>query len=55
MSIHLKENQFPLAKRGKPGEFLLTQISDEVLTRDYLKMISSQILSATNISDSSTV
>ncbi|WP_067961199.1 PINc/VapC family ATPase [Nitrosopumilus sp. Nsub] len=55
MSIHLKENQFPLAKKGKPGEFLLTQISDEVLTRDYLKMISSQILSATNISDSSTV
>ena len=55
MSIHLKENQFPLAKRGKPGEFLLTQISDELLTRDYLKMISSQILSATNISDSSTV
>ena len=55
MSIHLKENQFPLAKRGKPGEFLLTQISDEVLTRDYLKMISSQILSVTNISDSSTV
>ena len=55
MSIHLKENQFPLAKRGKPGEFLLTQINDEILTRDYLKMISSQILSATNISDSSTV
>ena len=55
MSIHLKENQFPLAKRGKPGEFLLTQISDEILTREYLKLISSQILSATNISDSSTV
>ena len=55
MSIHLKENQFPLAKRGKPGEFSLTQISDELLTRDYLKTISSQILSATNISDSSNV
>jgi len=55
MSIHLKENQFPLGKKGKPGEFLLTQINDEMLTRDYLKMISSQILSAVNISDSSTV
>ena len=55
MSIHLKENQFPLGKKGKPGEFLLTQINDEILTRDYLKMISSQILSAVNISDSSTV
>jgi len=55
MSIHLKENQFPLAKRGKPGEFLLTQINDEMLTRDYLKMISSQILSTVNITDSSTI
>lgn len=55
MSIHLKENQFPLGKKGKPGEFNLSQITDEILTRDYLKMISSQILSAVNISDSSTV
>ncbi|MBA4448181.1 MAG: Flp pilus assembly complex ATPase component TadA, partial [Nitrosopumilaceae archaeon] len=55
MSIHLKENQFPLGKKGKPGEFHLSQITDEILTRDYLKMISSQILSAVNISDSSTV
>ena len=55
MSIHLKENQYPLAKKGKPGEFLLTKIGEDVLTRDYLKMISSEILSATNISDSSTV
>ena len=55
MSIHLKENQFPLAKRGKPGEFLLTKIGEDLLTQDYLKMISSQILSATNITDSSTI
>ena len=55
MSVHLKENQYPLAKRGKPGEFLLTKIGEDLLTRDYLKMISSEILSATNISDSSTI
>ena len=55
MSIHLKENQFPLAKRGKPGEFLLTKIGEDLLTVDYLKIISSQILSATNITDSSTI
>jgi ATPase len=55
MSVHLKENQYPLAKRGKPGEFLLTKIGEDLLTKDYLKMISSQILSATNISDSSTI
>ena len=55
MSIHLKENQYPLAKKGKPGEFLLTKIGEDILTRDYLKIISSQILSATSISDSSTI
>ena len=55
MSIHLKENQYPLAKRGKPGEFVLTKIGEDLLSKDYLNMISSQILSATNISDSSTI
>ncbi len=55
MSIHLKENQYPLAKRGKPGDFVLTKIGEDLLSKDYLKMISSQILSATNISDSSTI
>ena len=55
MSVHLKENQYPLAKKGKPGAFLLTKISDDLLTKDYLEMISSQILGIVNISDSSTL
>jgi ATPase len=55
MSIHLKENQYPLAKKGKPGAFLLTRIGDDLLTKDYLEMISSQILEIVNISDSSTL
>ncbi|KAF6247303.1 ATPase [Nitrosopumilus sp. b3] len=55
MSIHLKENQFPLAKKGTPGAFSLTQIGDEILTLSYLKMISSQIFDIANISDSSTI
>ena len=55
MSIHLKENQYPLGKKGKPGNFVLTKLGEDLLSRDYLKMISSQILSATNISDSSTI
>lgn len=55
MSVHLKENQFPLAKKGKPGQFLLTQIGDTLLSRSYLEMISSQILDVANISDSSTI
>ena len=55
MSVHLKENQHPLAKKGKPGTFSLTELSDETLTRDYLEMISSQILDVANIVDSSTI
>lgn len=55
MSIHLKENQFPLAKKGKPGAFILTQINDAILTKSYLKMIASQIFDIANVSDSSTV
>ena len=55
MSIHLKENQYPLAKRGKPGAFLLTKLGDELLTKDYLEIISSQILGIVNVSDSSTL
>ena len=55
MSVHLKENQYPMAKKGKPGEFLLTQLGDELLSKDYLEMISSQILDVVNVSDSSTL
>ena len=55
MSVHLKENQHPLAKRGKPGAFVLTKINDDVLSREYLEMISSQILDVANAIDSSTI
>ena len=55
MSVHLKENQNPLAKKGKPGTFTLTTLSDETLTRDYLEQIASQILDVANVSDSSTI
>jgi len=55
MSIHLKENQCPLAKKGKPGEFILTQLNDELLSKDYLETISSQILDLVNVYDSSTL
>lgn len=55
MSVHLKENQQPLGKKGMPGSFTLTALSDEILTRDYLEMISSQILDAANASDDNTI
>jgi len=53
MSVHLKENLAPLAKRGKPGSFVLTKISDEILTRDDLEFMSKQILDTPKTSDSS--
>ena len=31
MSIHLKENQKPLGKKGKPGNFELVQIGNKTL------------------------
>lgn len=54
MSVHLKENMTPMAKKGKPGSFVLTKLNDEILTREYLQLITSQILETTT-SDSSTV
>jgi ATPase len=55
MSVHLKENQYPLAKKGKPGAFVLTKLNDKLLSKDYLEMISAQILDVVNMSDSSTL
>ena len=55
MSIHLKENRCPLAKKGKPGAFNLIKIADDILTLDYLELISSQILEIASIFDSTTL
>jgi len=55
MSVHLKENQCPLAKKGKPGAFVLTKLNDELLSKDYLEMVSAQILDVVNMFDSSTL
>ncbi|QUC65147.1 Flp pilus assembly complex ATPase component TadA [Nitrosopumilus sp. K4] len=55
MSVHLKENLSPLAKKGKPGTFALTKLSDDVLSKDYLEFMATQILEAAKISDSSTI
>ena len=46
MSIHLKENQKPLGKKGKPGNFELVEVGEKTLDRDYLEIIASQILNS---------
>lgn len=55
MSVHLKENNPPLAKRGKPGSFELVQLEDKPITDEYLELISTQILEASKISNAGTV
>ncbi|MGQ0605496.1 MAG: PINc/VapC family ATPase [Candidatus Nitrosotenuis sp.] len=51
MSVHLKENNPPLAKKGKPGAFELIQLEDKLLNDEYLELISTQILEASKISN----
>ena len=46
MSIHLKENQKPLGKKGKPGNFELVEVGEKTLDRDYLEVIVAQILNS---------
>ena len=46
MSIHLKENQKPLGKKGKPGSFELVELDTKTLDRNYLELMTNQILSA---------
>ncbi|MFV2014393.1 MAG: ATPase, T2SS/T4P/T4SS family [Candidatus Heimdallarchaeota archaeon] len=44
MSLHLRENLNPQVKHGRPGEWSLDPISDEILTRDYLESLTQEIL-----------
>ena len=55
MSVHLKERQPPLAKRGRPGEFKLVEIPSDPLDRKYLETLSSQIIDAVNATEQSTI
>ncbi len=55
MSVHLKEGMNPMAKKGKPGEFILTKLSDQSLTKEYLQNITTQILESGKLSDSGNV
>ncbi len=51
LSVHLKEDVLPLAKRGKPGKFELVRLSDEPLTEDDLNEIIREVSEATRISE----
>jgi ATPase len=53
MSVHLKEKVIPMAKRGKPGEFKLQKIAEEVLTRDEIQKMIYEIIEAARKSEDS--
>lgn len=55
MSVHLKDQNAPLAKRGKPGSFELVKIEDKVLEQDYLELITTQILEASKVANAGTI
>ena len=55
MSVHLKEDNPPLAKRGWPGAFELIKLEDRTLDEEYLELISTQILEASKISNAGTI
>ncbi len=46
MSIHLKVNAIPFAKRGKPGQIKLVQLSNKPMSEDDLQKIINEIMDA---------
>jgi ATPase len=49
MSVHLKEGTFPMAKRGKPGNFQLVKISEEKSTYQQLSNIIKEVSEASRV------
>jgi len=50
LSVHLKEGVVPYAKKGRPGEFKLTQIGENPLTREELLEMEKEIHEASRVS-----
>ena len=55
ISVHLKENCVPLAKRGKPGNFKLVEVGDKKLTYEEISEIIKEISEAARISEQGSV
>jgi ATPase len=55
MSVHLKEGTFPMAKRGKPGNFQLVKISQEKSTYHQLLNIIKEVSEASRVTGTGSV
>ncbi|MFH1053365.1 MAG: PINc/VapC family ATPase [Candidatus Woesearchaeota archaeon] len=49
MSVHLRENVYPYAKKGIPGDWKFVKLSSKLLTRDYIQEISTEIIEEAGI------
>jgi len=49
MSVHLKEGVAPMAKRGKPGNFLLVKLREEKCSYDELTQIVKEVSEASRV------
>ncbi|MFH1972069.1 MAG: PINc/VapC family ATPase [archaeon] len=47
MSVHLKENTIPMAKKGKPGEWKLVPIAKTKLSQEQVQKIAKEIIEKT--------
>lgn len=52
MSVHLKENVVPYAKKGKPGNFKLVKLREKPLTKEEIERIIREIVEAARIDES---
>lgn len=46
MSVHLVEDNYPMAKKGKPGSWVYERISDQILSRNDMQSIFDEIIEA---------
>ncbi|MFH0868692.1 MAG: PINc/VapC family ATPase [archaeon] len=53
MSVHMKENTIPMAKKGKPGEWSFVPLSNEKMTGKEIRAFNSDIIEKTKLSEGS--
>ena len=49
MSVHLKENTVPLAKKGKPGDWVLAKLGKKTQTKEEVEAIAKEIVEKSRI------
>lgn len=49
MSVHLREEAIPYAKKGAPGNWQFVKIQDKIISRDELKEINREIIEEANM------